>query len=72
MKKILFVAVVILGSCLAAAVIDCKEQRVKYANAMETVKTYDAQLDSSKACNRAYKMTIDQLEHSTDSILRET
>lgn len=38
---------------------------------METVKAYDSQLDTTKASNRAYKMTIEQLEHSMDSVLNE-
>jgi len=71
MKKILFTLVIILASCLAAAVIECKEVKSKYLNAAETVKAYDAQLDSTKASNRAFKLTIDQLEHSLDSSFRE-
>ena len=71
MKKILIVIVIILASCLAAAITDCKTSRSKYMNAMETIKAYDMQLDSSKASNRAYKMTIEQLEHSMDSTFKE-
>ena len=71
MKKILIVAVVILASCLAAAVVDYSNTRAKYMNAMETIKAYDAQLDSTKASNRVYKLTIDQIEHSADSIFKE-
>ena len=41
-------------------------------NAAETIKAYDAQLDSTRASNRVYKMTIDQLEHSMDSVFRES
>ena len=72
MKKILITIVIILASCLAAAVIQCKEVKTKYLNATETIKAYDAQLDTAKASNRVYKMTIDQLEHSMDSIFRES
>lgn len=71
MKKILIIAVIILGSCLAASIAEYMEERAKYSNAMETVKAYDSQLDSSRASNRAYKMTIDQLENSLDSVFRE-
>jgi len=59
MKKILVIIVIILGSCLAAAVTECNIARTKYDNAIQTIKAYDAQLDSTKASNRAYKMTID-------------
>jgi hypothetical protein len=59
MKKILLVAVIILGSCLAAAIGEYSLARSKYLNAVETIKAYDSQLDSTKASNRAYKMTID-------------
>lgn len=71
MKKILIVTVIILASCLAASVTECSEIRARYYDAMETVKTYDSQLDTTKASNRAYKMTIEQLEHSMDSVLNE-
>lgn len=71
MKKILIIATIILASCLAAAVLECKDMRTKYLNATETIKAYDSQLDSTKASNRAFKMTIDQMENSMDSVLRE-
>lgn len=72
MKKVLVITIIILASCLAAAVIECKDVRTKYLNAAETIKAYDAQLDSTKICNKVFKMTIDQLEHSNDSIFRES
>lgn len=72
MKKILFTIVIILASCLAASVIEYKEVKSKYLNAAETIKAYDAQLDSSKASNKVYKLTIDQLEHSMDSVFKES
>lgn len=59
MKKLLWVTVIILSSCLAAAVVECKDARAKYYNASETIKAYDAQLDSTKASNRVFKMTIE-------------
>lgn len=71
MKKILIITVILLASCLTASVLECKELREKYSNATETIKAYDAQLDSTKASNRAYKLTVDQLEHSMDSVFRE-
>lgn len=71
MKKILIILVIILGSCLAAAVTECRTERLKYSNAMETIKAYDTQLDTTKASNRVYKMTVDQLKHSMDSSFRE-
>lgn len=72
MNKIFTVAIIILASCLAAAVLEYKDVKSKYLNAAETIKAYDAQLDSTKASNRVFKMTIDQLEHSADSILRDS
>ena len=41
MKKILLIAVVILGSCLAASLVECKDLRNKYLNSVETIKAYD-------------------------------
>ena len=72
MKKILIVIILILGSCFAAALLECKDIRSKYLNAVETMKAYDSQLDTAKASNRVYKMTIDQLEHSMDSVFKES
>lgn len=71
MKKILIISVIILGSCLAASMLEYKEAREKYLAAAQTIKAYDAQLDTTKVSNRAYKMTIDQMENSMDSVLRE-
>lgn len=59
MKKLLFTVIIILASCLAASVIECREMRNKYLNSVETIKAYDSQLDSTKASNRVYKLTID-------------
>lgn len=71
MKKILIISVIILGSCLAVSILEYKEAREKYLAATQTIKAYDAQLDTTKASNRAYKMTIDQMENSMDNVLRE-
>lgn len=59
MKKILIIAVIILGSCLAAAVTEVKNMQAKYDNALQTVKAYNSQLDSANTSRIAYKMTID-------------
>lgn len=45
--------------------------RSRYLNATQTIKAYDAQLDTACASNIAYKMTIDQLECSADSAFKE-
>lgn len=71
MKKILVITIIILASCLAAAITECRTAKDKYLNAQETIKAYDAQLDSTKVSNRAFKMTIDQLENSMDSVFKE-
>lgn len=42
MKKILIAIVIILASCLAASVTECKGVKTKYLNAAETIKAYDA------------------------------
>lgn len=42
MKKILIIAVIILGSCLAAAVTEIRTMKIKYDNALQTVKAYDS------------------------------
>ena len=71
MKKILIIAVIILGSCLAAAVTELDTMKDRYDNSVQTIKAYEAQLDSVNASTIAYKMTIDQLEHSLDSSFME-
>lgn len=59
MKKILIIAVIILGSCLAAAVTEVRTMKMKYDNAIQTIRAYDSQLDSANTSRIAYKMTID-------------
>ena len=59
MKQILIIAIIILSSCLAVAITEVKATKAKYSDAIETIKAYDAQLDSTRLSNRAYKMTVD-------------
>lgn len=58
MKKVLIAIIIILSTCLTAAVMECKSERQKYSDAMQTVKAYDAQLDSIQVSNKAYKLTM--------------
>lgn len=43
----------------------------KWKNATETVKAYSEQFCTSESQNRAFKLTIDQLKSSSDSIIQQ-
>lgn len=43
----------------------------KWKNAAETVKAYSEQFSTSESQNRAFKLTIDQLKSSSDSIIQQ-
>lgn len=43
----------------------------KWKNTTETVKAYSEQFSTSESQNRAFKLTIDQLKSSSDSIIQQ-
>lgn len=75
MKKYFDIGVTILFIVLVGAVIVLIRSKArvedKWKTAVENVKAYSEQYSSSEAKNRAFKLTIEQLEYSNDSILQK-
>lgn len=74
MKKIyagLLVVIVLMGIALVAMIKSKRETEKKWKEAVENVKAYSEQYSSSEKKNRAFKLTIDQLKYSNDSIVQK-
>lgn len=75
MKKIyagLLVVIVLMGIALVAMIKSKREtEEKKWKEAVENVKAYSEQYSSSEKKNRAFKLTIDQLKYSNDSIVQK-
>lgn len=61
----------LLGICLIYSIRLNRILGNKWKAAEENVKAYSEQLSSSENSNRAYKLTIDQLNYFNDSIFKE-
>lgn len=74
-KKYIYIGIAILIAVLLASLyITIKENdtlKDKWRISEENIKTYDEQLSDSKIKNRAYKLTIEQLNYFNDSILEK-
>lgn len=74
-KKYIYIGIVALVTGLSISlwtVIKQKDRLKKeWESAMENVKTYSEQFSNSENKNRAFKLTIDQLNCSKDSIFNE-
>lgn len=65
------VLVVGLGISLAYSLVRCRNLEKQWETAMGNVKAYSDQCSTLQNSNRAFKLTIDQLESSTDSVFQE-
>lgn len=65
------VLVVGLGTALSYSLVRCKNLEKQWKTAMGNVKAYSDQCSTLQNSNRAFKLTIDQLESSSDSIFQE-
>lgn len=65
------VLIVGLGTALSYSLVRCKNLEKQWETAMGNVKAYSDQCSTSQNSNRAFKLTIDQLESSSDSIFQE-
>lgn len=65
------VLVVGLGTALSYSLVRCKNLEKQWETAMGNVKAYSDQCSTLQNSNRAFKLTIDQLESSSDSIFQE-
>lgn len=66
-------AVVIIALIVSLFLIAKDKNKVgeKWKAAVENVKSYSEQFSSSEEKNRAFKLTVDQLKNSNDSIFKE-
>lgn len=75
MRKYFYIGIVIIFSLLIAALIAVikSKNRIeeKWKIATENVKAYSEQYSNSETKNRAFKLTVEQLEYSNDSILQK-
>lgn len=65
------VIIIALGISLFLVVKNKGEIEEKWKAAVENVKSYSEQFSSSEEKNRAFKLTVDQLKNSNDSIFEE-
>ena len=65
------VLVVGLGISLAYSLVRCRNLEKQWKTAIGNVKAYSDQCSTLQNSNRAFKLTIDQLESSTDSVFQE-
>lgn len=73
MKKYIYIGIVIavMGYIIGYLINRTINIETKWKNAQETIKAYEQQFNSSETKNRAYKLTIDQIKYSKDSIFQE-
>lgn len=68
---IIGVLVVVMGFTIAILWDSKDKAEKKWKDAMENVKAYEQQYSSTEDSNKAFKLTIDQLKNSKDSISAE-
>ena len=71
MKKYIIILILILVGAVAYLSYQNKQLATKYETSIENIKAYDAQLSGLKDNNRVFKLTIDQLNYSNDSIINK-
>lgn len=71
MKKYIIILILILIGAIAYLSYQNKQLTTKYETSIENIKAYDAQLSGLKDNNRVFKLTIDQLNYSNDSIIKK-
>lgn len=71
MKKYIVVVFIILIGIILYLRSQNKMLTMNYETSIENIKAYDAQLSGLKDNNRVFKLTIDQLNYSNDSIINK-
>lgn len=71
MKKYIIILILILVGAVAYLSYQNKQLTTKYETSIENIKAYDAQLSGLKDNNRVFKLTIDQLNYSNDSVINK-
>lgn len=67
----LLAVIVVMGIALIAMIKSKRQTEKKWKEAVENVKAYSEQYSTSVQKNRAFKLTIDQLKYSNDSIFQK-
>lgn len=74
-KTIIYIGVaaliVALGTSLTYSLVRCRTLQKQWEAAMVNVKAYSGQCSTLQNDNRAFKLTVEQLENSSDSIFQE-
>lgn len=74
-KTIIYIGVatliVALGTSLTYSLVRCRTLQKQWEAAMANVKAYSDQCSTLQNDNRAFKLTVEQLENSSDSIFQE-
>ena len=71
MNKFAVFTILILSIIITFLSVNNKKLSNKYKVSIENIKAYDAQLSGLKDNNRVFKLTIDQLNYSNDSIINK-
>ncbi len=67
----LLAIIVLMGIALIAMIKSKRKTEKKWKEAVENVKAYSEQYSTSEKKNRAFKLTIDQMKYSSDSIFQK-
>lgn len=74
-KTIIYIGIatliVALGTSLTYSLVRCRTLQKQWEAAMTNVKAYSDQCSTLQNDNRAFKLTVEQLENSSDSIFQE-
>ena len=70
-KSVVVILILALTIALIIALRNKKSTENKWKSAVENVKTYEEQFSTAESKNKAFKLTIDQLKYSKDSIFQE-
>lgn len=69
MKKYMFILIVILGVTITYLIHQNRVLNRQYKASVENIKAYDSQLNDLDNDNRVFKLTIEQLNYFSDSVL---
>lgn len=67
----MIILILILIGAVACLSYQNKQLTAKYETSIENVKAYDAQLSGLEGDNRVLKLTVEQLDHFNDSIIKK-
>lgn len=71
MKKILFIIIAVLAVLVVIEGFAIRGFEKSYNTALQNIKAMDGQLSSSASSSAAYKLTVEQMRQSNDSLLQK-